>query len=260
MTTLYLDGTKSYSQLGSTLTYLWAIASAPIGSTATLSSTTTTTVSFTPVVVGEYVVTLVVNDGTTSSRTEQILVYWDGYNAGALMDGTYNYSLPTNQTFSNTQGPAETTYSVPSNTRVQINVITDAFGKSIQLVDTITYTLTTLVNQYKFTSYLTGSIATPTLLTSNKTFYGVDQADCLAQARAYAVTQYPVSPVWATHPTWTFTLVPALCTDSGSYHTYVDSLGGSGYIQNLYGQNVVSESTITLYYLTTTETWVYSYV
>ncbi len=48
---------------GDPLTYGWSLVSAPAGSTAALSSTTAATPSFTPDVVGTYVVHLVVTDG-----------------------------------------------------------------------------------------------------------------------------------------------------------------------------------------------------
>jgi len=67
MSTIHLDGRNSFSSLGLALTYLWSFGSIPSGSATTLSSTTTSTVSFVPDIAGVYNVKLIVNDGTTSS-------------------------------------------------------------------------------------------------------------------------------------------------------------------------------------------------
>ena len=62
--TLYGSAT---SNANTPITYAWTLTSKPAGSQAALSSMTTTTPTFTADVVGAYVVSLVVNDGTVNS-------------------------------------------------------------------------------------------------------------------------------------------------------------------------------------------------
>lgn len=57
-----------------TLTYAWTLTSKPVGSQAALSSATTTNPTFTADVVGTYVVSLVVNDGTANSAASTVTV------------------------------------------------------------------------------------------------------------------------------------------------------------------------------------------
>lgn len=59
---------------GDTLSYLWTLESAPTGSAAALSSTNTLDSSLTTDLVGDYVVSLVVDDGTIDSATDTITI------------------------------------------------------------------------------------------------------------------------------------------------------------------------------------------
>lgn len=65
--TITLNGTGSTDANGDTLTYRWAIAYQPTGSTATLSSSTVASPTITATVAGVYVFNLVVNDGKVDS-------------------------------------------------------------------------------------------------------------------------------------------------------------------------------------------------
>jgi len=58
----------------SPVTYLWTLTSKPVGSVAALSSTTTPQPTFTADVAGDYVVTLIVNDGTASSAPSTVTI------------------------------------------------------------------------------------------------------------------------------------------------------------------------------------------
>lgn len=69
-----LSGSESSDGDSDTLTYLWSITSAPIGSVATLSSTTIINPTFTPVVAGDYTIQLIVNDGIANSAPAKITI------------------------------------------------------------------------------------------------------------------------------------------------------------------------------------------
>jgi hypothetical protein len=66
--TVSLDGTQSYDlNEGTTLTYRWSIATAPVGSVAMINNPTAASTSFKPDKVGTYNIQLVVNDGLLNS-------------------------------------------------------------------------------------------------------------------------------------------------------------------------------------------------
>jgi len=69
-----LDGSGSSDADGDTLTYSWWIQSAPSGSSATLSDTSSSHPIFTPVVEGAYTFKLIVNDGKVDSAPATVTV------------------------------------------------------------------------------------------------------------------------------------------------------------------------------------------
>ncbi len=69
-----LDGSGSIDVEASPLAYSWSIASAPAGSSASLSDATIVNPQFTPDLNGEYVVSLTVNDGTEDSAEQNVTV------------------------------------------------------------------------------------------------------------------------------------------------------------------------------------------
>ena len=83
-----LDGTPSSDPDGDHLTYSWAIASAPKGSTARLANTTSAKPSFTPDIGGSYAVRLVVNDGKVDSAAELVTITATANAAVALGNGS----------------------------------------------------------------------------------------------------------------------------------------------------------------------------
>jgi hypothetical protein len=72
--TVTLSGALSSDANGDPLTYTWSITSKPAASTATLSNTTTVNPTFTADKAGNYVVSLIVNDGTVSSSASTVSI------------------------------------------------------------------------------------------------------------------------------------------------------------------------------------------
>lgn len=69
-----LDGSGSSDPDGDNLSYSWSFTSIPGGSTAALSDPTLVNPTFTPDVDGDYVIQLVVNDGTVDSSPASITI------------------------------------------------------------------------------------------------------------------------------------------------------------------------------------------
>jgi hypothetical protein len=71
---LTLDATGSTDPLKATLTYQWTLTAAPPTNLVKLGSPTASKATFAPVVAGNYVITLVVNNGTVDSNTVTLLL------------------------------------------------------------------------------------------------------------------------------------------------------------------------------------------
>lgn len=69
-----LDGSISYDRDMDPITYNWTFTSIPAGSAATLSNPTTDDPSFVPDIAGDYVIQLVVSDGTFQSAPDSITI------------------------------------------------------------------------------------------------------------------------------------------------------------------------------------------
>jgi len=73
-TQVLLSGTASFDANGDTLTYLWSVLAEPTGATSTLTDETTEAPSITPDVAGDYVIQLIVNDGTANSDPVSVTI------------------------------------------------------------------------------------------------------------------------------------------------------------------------------------------
>lgn len=69
-----LDGSKSIDANGDPLTYRWTLTSKPVGSSAALTLSTTARPNFTADITGDYVATLIVNDGKVDSTSTAVTV------------------------------------------------------------------------------------------------------------------------------------------------------------------------------------------
>ena len=69
-----LDGSMSKDADGNPLTFLWALTTKPIGSTAAFSDPTAVRPTFTADLSGEYIAQLIVNDGTVSSTPDTVMI------------------------------------------------------------------------------------------------------------------------------------------------------------------------------------------
>jgi len=72
--TVILDGSTSSDTEGDALTYQWGVISVPTGSNATLTNADTFNPSFTADVGGNYVFSLVVNDGSLDSTADSVTI------------------------------------------------------------------------------------------------------------------------------------------------------------------------------------------
>ena len=72
--TVTLDASLSTDEDNDTLVYTWKIIGQPPEGTAKINQTDSSTSSFTPILHGEYLIELVVNDGTVDSEPSQILI------------------------------------------------------------------------------------------------------------------------------------------------------------------------------------------
>jgi hypothetical protein len=73
-TTLLLDGSGSSDVDGNQLTFQWSLLSQPVGSTAILANPTTVNPMLTLDAIGDYVVQLVVHDGTVPSAPDTVIL------------------------------------------------------------------------------------------------------------------------------------------------------------------------------------------
>jgi len=89
-----LNGELSSDTDGDEISYVWNMATLPSGSLVSLSNETTVSPSFTPDVVGSYVLELAVNDGELTSTVDSIEVLVSsviaGTTEGVLCDYDYN--------------------------------------------------------------------------------------------------------------------------------------------------------------------------
>lgn len=89
-----LDGSGSTDPDGDLLTYSWAFTSEPTGSTATLTNPNSVNPSFTVDKAGDYILSLVVNDGTVNSVPDTVTV--STLNSAPIADPGTSQSVEVN--------------------------------------------------------------------------------------------------------------------------------------------------------------------
>ena len=73
-TSITLNGSASFDPNGNPLTYSWTLLTKPAGSPAVLANPTSVSPTFTVDRAGDYVVQLIVNDGTVSSAPDSVII------------------------------------------------------------------------------------------------------------------------------------------------------------------------------------------
>ncbi|NIA12492.1 MAG: PKD domain-containing protein [Nitrospiraceae bacterium] len=100
-----LDGADSYDPDGNSIvTYQWSFVQVPPGSAATITNPTSVSASFIPDVLGDYIIGLVVNDGTEDSPLAQVTVSY--VNAPPVADAGVDQTLSAFQTSVQLNGSA----------------------------------------------------------------------------------------------------------------------------------------------------------
>ena len=94
-TTVKLNGSTSSADLGRSLTYAWTLTSKPAGSAAILGAPTSASPTFTPDVAGNYVTSLIVNDGTTNSSADAVSITATTSNAAPVANPGAAQSVTT---------------------------------------------------------------------------------------------------------------------------------------------------------------------
>jgi len=76
-----LDGSASSDANNDTLTYAWSLVTKPEGSDVSLTNSTNVTVTFTADIEGDYVFSLMVNDGELTSEVDNVTISFSTYNS-----------------------------------------------------------------------------------------------------------------------------------------------------------------------------------
>ena len=128
-TAIFLDGAASSDADSDTLTYSWTVTSAPTASTATLSDADTASPTLIPDVGGQYIVSLIVNDGTDDSGSDSVTI-----TAGVLAADYDPLGQYTNcsATYQWTVGPNSSTSFVTSTAGLEtVNYVSGALSGTI---------------------------------------------------------------------------------------------------------------------------------
>lgn len=93
--TVSLDGTASHDTDGDPLAYVWFFAVIPAGSNTTLDNDTAAAPGFIPDLPGTYIVELLVNDGTSNSLPDSVIVVAQAANIAPVADAGVDRAVIT---------------------------------------------------------------------------------------------------------------------------------------------------------------------
>jgi predicted aspartyl protease len=95
MTVVTLDGSASTDADADQLSYVWRLVTIPMGSNAALNLTNTASPRFTADVAGDYIVELVVNDGTVDSAPDTVTVIASTTNSAPIANAGADQNVST---------------------------------------------------------------------------------------------------------------------------------------------------------------------
>ncbi|MEK6632030.1 MAG: PKD domain-containing protein, partial [Nitrospirota bacterium] len=149
-TTVTLNASGSHDADQNALTYDWSLVSIPSGSAATLSNPTAATPTFAANKAGQYVVQLIVNDGTVNSTPDTVIIavatgntapvanagpdQTVAVNASVILDGSASHDADKNALtyqWSLTGKPAGSTATLANATTAMPNFTADLAGQYI---------------------------------------------------------------------------------------------------------------------------------
>lgn len=173
---VYLNGTSSSDANGNALTFKWFLTQKPAGSVAALSSTTDPKPTFNADVVGEYVISLFVNDGKLESKEAVVVISASISNSAPVanagvkqyvvfgptstvtLDGTYSTDADNDQIFYKwtiMQKPSGSDAKFVDDTKARPTFIADKLGD---------YVAQLVINDGKVSSLPTSVLVTATNL------------------------------------------------------------------------------------------------
>jgi hypothetical protein len=94
-TLVNLDGSASSDSNGDPITYQWVLTSIPVGSAAILSNSSAVYSAFTADLAGDYIASLIVNDGVTDGAADSVTISATASNVAPVADAGSAQNIPT---------------------------------------------------------------------------------------------------------------------------------------------------------------------
>ena len=197
-----LDGTLSSDPEGALLAFQWTVVSEPGGSSISFNGTNTATPSFTPSIVGQYILQLVVNDGQFISAPSTVVVITVGTNqAPTAVNATVSTDEDTPVVITLNGSDADSanlTFNIVANpTKGTLGTISTsncaASGAGSNCSATVTYTpLANLIGSDTFTFKVNDGGLDSSTATISITVAAVNDAPVVTNANASTDEDIPV--------------------------------------------------------------------